>query len=55
MSKLDGFDKVIFILLLLIFLLIFDSSADLDDCRKLIKRKDKNITFFVIPKINLRL
>jgi len=37
------------------FLLIFDNSADLDGCRKLIKRKDKNITFFEIPENNLRI
>ena len=32
----------------MIFLLIFDNSADFDGCRKLIKRKEKNITFFEI-------
>ena len=41
--------------LLLIFLLIFENSADFDGCIKLIKRKEKNITFFEIPEINLKI
>jgi len=40
---------------LLIFLLIFKNSADFDGCRKLIKRKEKNITFFEIPENNLKI
>ena len=55
MSKLDAFDKVIFIFRLLTSLLIFENSADFDGCRKLIKIKEKNITFFEIPKINLKI
>ena len=51
--KLDIFDKVIFILWLFMFLLIFDNSADFDGWIKLIKRRDENITFFDIPEINL--
>jgi len=35
-------------------LLIFANSADLDGCRKLIKRKEKNIIFFEIPDSNLK-
>ena len=54
MSKSYKFDKVIFIFRLLKSLLIFDNSADLDGWIKLIIRKEKNITFFDIPKINLR-
>ena len=49
MSKLG---KFIFIFRLLISLLIFDNSADFDGWIKLIKRKEKNITFFDIPEIN---
>jgi len=30
-------------------------SADFDGCRKLINRKDKNIIFFDIPEINLKI
>ena len=37
----------------MIFLLIFANSADFDGCKKLIERKEKNITFFEIPEINL--
>jgi len=40
---------------LLIFLLTFANSADFDGCRKLIKRKEKNITFFEIPENNLKI
>ena len=54
MSKLDTFDKFTFIFRLMVSLLIFDNSADFDGCRKLIKRKEKNITFFEIPEINLK-
>ena len=54
-SKSDIFDKVKFIFLLLIFLLMWNNSADLDGCRKLIKRKKKNITFFDKPEINLEI
>ena len=38
----------------MILLLIFAKSADCDGCRELIKRKEKNITFFEIPEINLK-
>ena len=55
MSKLDTFDEFMFIFRLLIFLLIFDNSADFDGRIKLIKRKEKNITFFGVPEINLRI
>ena len=55
MSKLDAFDEVIFIFRLLTSLLIFENSADFDGWIKLIKRKEKNITFFDIPEINLRI
>jgi len=37
------------------FLLIFANSADFDGWRKLINRKEKNITFFEIPEINLKI
>ena len=53
--KLDSFDKDSFILGLLISLLIFEISADFDGWRKLIKSKEKNITFFEIPEINLKI
>ena len=39
---------------MLIFLFIFANSTDFDGCRKLINRKERNITFFVIPEINLK-
>ena len=39
----------------LLFLLIVANSADFDGCRKLINRKEKNITFFDKPEINLRI
>jgi len=35
-----------------ILLLIFANSADFEGCKKLINRKEKNITFFGIPEIN---
>ncbi len=37
------------------FLLIFGNSADSDGCKKLISRKEKNITFLEIPEINLKI
>ena len=40
---------------MLIFLFIFDNSTDFDGCIKLINKKEKNITFFGIPGINLKL
>ena len=36
-------------------LLIFEDSADFEGWRKLIKRKEKNITFFEIPENNLKI
>jgi len=36
------------------FLLVFSNSAELDCCKKLKSRKEKNITFFEIPEINLK-
>ena len=54
-SKIDLFDKVIFIFRLFIFLLNFDSSAGFNGWMKLINRKEKNITFFDIPEIDLRI
>ena len=51
--KLDSYDKESFILGLLIFLLIFEISADFVGWKKLIKSNEKNITFFEIPEINL--
>ena len=35
-------------------LIIFANSADLDGCKKSIKRIEENITFFVILEINLK-
>ena len=55
MSKLDAIDEVIFVFRFLISILIFDNSADFDGCRKLRKRKMKNINFFGIPEINLKI
>ena len=54
-SSLTIFDHINLVLKLLIFLLIFANSADLDGCRKLMNRKEKNITFFEIPEINLKI
>ena len=54
-DPLDGFDQMNLIFWLLILLLILDSSADFDGWRKLINRKEKNITFFEIPEINLKI
>ena len=54
-TSLDLFDKVIFILRLLISLFIFWNSTDFDGCIKLINRKEKNIIFFEIPENNLKL
>ena len=51
----ENLDQFNLLFWLLIFLLIFANSADFDGCRKLIKRKEKNITFFDIPEINLRI
>ncbi len=48
------FDQRNLVFLVLIFLLIFASSADFDGCKKLIKRGKKNINFFEIPEINLK-
>ena len=39
----------------MIFLLTFANSVDFDDCKKLINRKEKNITFLGIPEINLKI
>jgi len=55
MFKSNTFDEVIFIFRLLKSLLIFDISADFDGCMKLTNKKEKNITFFEIPEINLKL
>ena len=52
--KLDSYNKDSFVLALLIFLLIFEISADFVGWKKLIKSKEKNITFFEIPEINLK-
>ena len=38
-----------------IFLLSFTNSTDFDGCRKLINKKEENITFFEIPVINLKI
>ena len=54
-STLSKFNQVNWVLRLLIVLLIFDNSADCDGWIKLIKRKEKNITFFDIPEINLKI
>ena len=54
-SLLRDFDQINLVFRLLIFLLIFANSADFDGCRKLINRKEKNITFFEIPEINLKI
>jgi len=47
-------DQINLISWLLLFLLIFANAADFDGCKKLIKRIVGNITFFVIPEINLK-
>ena len=52
---LEEFDQWNLVFWLLIFLLIFAISTDFDGCRKLIKRKEKNITFFDIPENNLKI
>ena len=52
---LGDFDKVDFIFPLSIVLLIFEYSADVDGWMKLIKRKERNITFFDKPEINFRI
>ena len=54
-SRLDIFDNDIFTFRLLVCLLIFGNSADFDGWIRLIKRKEKNINFFDIPEINLRI
>ena len=54
-STLGNLNQVNWVLRLLIVLLIFDNSADFDGWVKLIKRKEKNITFFDMPEINLRI
>ena len=54
-SSLMFFVRIKFIFLVFVSLLIFENSADFDGCRKLIKRKEKNITFFGIPEINLKI
>ena len=54
-SSLNISEEIKFLFWLLIFLLIFDNSADFDGCRKFIKRIEKNITFFEIPEINLKI
>ena len=54
-SSLRSFDHITLVFWLLIFLLIFADSADFEGCRKLIKRKEKNINFFEIPVINLEI
>ena len=58
-EKLDDFplkssDQINLVFWLLIFLLIFENSADFDGCRRSIKRKEINIIFFEIPEINLK-
>ena len=53
--SLKEFDEKNFVFWLLIFLLIFDNSADFDGWIKLIKSKEKNITFFDKPEINLKI
>ena len=54
-SSLGGFDQRNLVFWLLITLLIFGNSADFDGWIKLIKRKEKYITFFDIPEINLKI
>ena len=48
--SLDKFDKVNVMFRLLMILLISENSADFEGWIKLIKRKEKNITFFEIPE-----
>ena len=50
--KILKFRKLIFTNL---FLLVFANSTDFEGCNKLIKRKEKNINFFEIPEIKLKI
>ena len=54
-SWLKNIELVDFVSWLLIFLINFAYSADFDGWRKLIKRKERNIIFFEIPEINLKI
>ncbi len=49
----DIFEEYILETRLLLILLNLRRSADLEGCIKLINKKEKNITFFEIPEINL--